>query len=218
MQILCVRVAKGKVGVTFPFDRVYLAKYEDRAVFEALFRYALVLPIEGELKTMVHELEIDEVVTREMERDDEEETARAPKRGEWKRLFSRSEWVMAVPILPRFFRDAGHSMPKYLAAARWYGLKAGRNRKDREVFASRSFLQTPEKKIRPICVVCPRFIEHQAGECQLGQKVCYSSLGLGKLDYFAEGLSIPDAPLTPKDEELLAAKEPQKELVQLGGV
>ncbi|MGL5246890.1 MAG: hypothetical protein ACRC8U_01695, partial [Brooklawnia sp.] len=158
----------------------------------------LVMPVEGALKTMLIEhAEPDEYIERTFSRDDAEQESSALPRTEWSRLLNDGNWVMAVPILTKYVKAA---IPRYLTAATWYRTKYKRGgRSLREELPSRpspfpgmTYLQTPTENIRPICVMCPRFILHQNGECSPGQKICFDdNLTVGMADYFKEGLDMP---------------------------
>ena len=162
MKIYCLRVDRNVAGRAFPFDRVYLTKYNDRDVIERLFRYALVMPAEGRLMDQLTSLPIDEVVARPFNRDD----SATLDKSSWEQGLANNEWVLAVPLLPKWIHK---NMPQYLTAERWFeGTKRRRRSKYsttapktgavRSPFESRAYLQTPQKKIRPICVACPRAI------------------------------------------------------------
>lgn len=215
--IYCLRVNKTVAGRSFPFDRVYLTRYEDREVLDQLFRYALVLPLEEKIKEQLLGLKIDRTKVHGFERDDDAVLQTAT----WEREISEGEWVLAVPVLPKWLSK---SVPRYLTAEAWFDAKAGaaasknarRRRRSRvgtnnpSPFTNRAYLQTPQKKIRPICVVCPRMILHQNGECELGEAICYESLPLSLANHFEEGLSVPEATpneLEPEEYQLTEGEE-----------
>lgn len=212
MKLLSLRVKRNSVGKTFPFDRVYLARHEDRAVFGEIFRYALILPYDGELKEMFEATTAEFIVKRGMERDDDATKTKALLPGQWRTLMSSEQWVIAVPLNAKYLGTVNKELPRYLVSPKWYAGRRGENRTEKSVFSKDSYLQTPSKNIRPICLACPRIFEHYTNKCKLGDAVCYSSMGLGQVSYFNEGLTPPLAPLTPDDEEV------RGKLVQLGGV
>lgn len=208
METYCLRVGKDVAGKKFPFDRIYLVHYDDRQIIgdpqNGPFRFALVLPVEQNLRTMLEAVQPETYSNRTFDRNDAEQVPAKISQSDWTALCQDGEWLMVVPILPKWMKK---NMPRYLTAERWYQEKIvrvkGQGRK-KEVrsspFTSRSYLQTPEKKIRPICVVCPRMILHQNGECQIGDKVCYESLPMGLVNHFEETEALPDA--TPNAKEL----------------
>ena len=204
MEVFCLRVTKAVAGKKFPFDRVYLVAYDDREVIERMFRYALVLPVEDKLLAMLKEIEPDQYINRTMHRNDKETAAHKMSQKAWHATL-KGEWVMVVPILPKW---VSKNMPKYLVAENWYRERlvkvAGKGKVAQPVnespFTNRSYLQTPHKKIRPICVVCPRMILHQNGECQIGQEVCFETLPMGLVNHFEEADNLPDP--TPNVNEL----------------
>lgn len=213
MDLYCLRVKRESAGRTFPFDRVYLARNGEHVVFKKLFRYALILPVESGLKeNLIQNVEIDKGEAHSFDRDD---AAAAPTSSEWKEALEEGEWVLAVPILPKYV--AGNT-PRYITAAGKYRLPSstnkavsgpGRRRRFRstpqvdEPFPTLTYLQTPEQNIRPVCVACPRFIMHQNGHCRLGEQICYESLALGMQNHFKEALDTPLA----TDNALLDAED-----------
>lgn len=199
MEVFCLRVTKAVAGKKFPFDRVYLVNYDHREIIERLFRYALVLPVEDTLLARLREVSPDRYINRTHDRDDKENTPHKASQKDWLNLIKEGEWVMCVPILPKWMSK---NMPRYLTAEGWYRRKMKRVAKKGKValepnaspFTNRSYLQTPDRKIRPICVVCPRMILHQNGECQIGEDVCFESLPMGVVNHFEDIEDIPDAP------------------------
>jgi hypothetical protein len=207
-EILCLRVSRGLAGKKFPFDRVYLTKYVDRNLMYTLFRYALILPVEGVLKDMLATAVPEVVIDRPFERDDAVSVKDSLDEKGWLNKLNEAPWVMAVPVLPKF---VAKNMPRYLVAAGWFKHQYNPKKKKHEEgytkkspFPNRTFLLTPEKKIRPVCVACPRLILHQNGECILGEQQCYEHLALGLADHFKEGIEAPEATPNPKEPEVTA--------------
>lgn len=205
MEIFSLKIKRGKAGVTFPWDRVYLVKHEDRTHLKQLFRYGLIMPVDDRLRTMLKKVGVEEYVNHTHDRNDEELHPEESIETEWLQMLDEDHWVMAVPILSRW---ANKSVPRYLVAQGWYNKrKKDPNKKIREYktnpepLPNMAYFQTPEKNIRPVCVMCPRFILHQNGECKVGDAVCYEALPLGMKNYFAEGLDTPDAPTNVKEPE-----------------
>lgn len=202
MDLYCLRVKREAAGKTFPFDRVYLARNGEHGVFKKLFRYALILPVETSLTNLLMDyVEIEAGEAHPFNRDD---STKAPTAEEWKELITSEEWVLAVPILAKYVAS---NMPRYLTAAGKYRepadpSKSKKRRRRRaatgavsEPFPTLTYLQTPEQNIRPVCIACPNFINHQNGHCRLGEDICYTSLALGVHNHFKEGMEAP-APST----------------------
>jgi hypothetical protein len=194
MEVFCLRVAYREAGRTFPFDRVYLVNYDNRDVIERMFRYALVLPVEGELRTMLEAVSLDQYVNRTFHRDDAENASTKLPAGAWVDMIKSGEWILVVPLLPKWMHK---NMPRYLTAENWYAATKAKGQRYKRVqrtspFTNRSYLQTPHKKIRPICVVCPRMVLHQNGECQIGEAICFESLPLGMVNHFEEAAALPE--------------------------
>jgi hypothetical protein len=199
MDLYCLRVRRETAGKQFPFDRVYLAKNGEHSVFKKMFRYALILPAEQSLKNLLLDyVKIDAGETHSFDRDDD---AAAPKDADWKVELETGDWVMCVPILAKYVAS---NMPRYITAAGAYRTPTGGKTKRRrrrgsvptmpgvkEPFPTLTYLQTPEQNIRPVCIACPNFINHQNGHCRLGEEICYTSLALGMHNHFKEGLEVP---------------------------
>jgi hypothetical protein len=207
MDLYCLRVKRESAGKVFPFDRVYLAKNGEHGVFKKLFRYALILPVETGLKNLL--LEYVEIEAGEAHPFDRDETAEPTKNDEWRVLLETEEWVLAVPILSKYVAS---NMPRYITAAGKYRDPSGKTRKRRrrstmsmaevrEPFPTLTYLQTPEQNIRPVCIACPNFINHQNGHCRLGEDICYTHLALGMHNHFKEGTDAP-----PPSENMLIAE------------
>lgn len=199
MDLYCLRVKREAAGKLFPFDWVYIAKNGEHTLFKKLFRYALILPVEDNLKNLLRDyVKIEAGETHTFDRDD---AAPAPTNDEWTELLEQHEWVMAVPILAKYVAT---NMPRYLTAAGRYRAPTNgpvRKRRGRTIqaqasgvqdpFPNLTYLQTPEANIRPVCIACPNFINHQNGHCRLGEPVCYTSLALGVHNHFKDGLDKP---------------------------
>lgn len=205
-DVFCLRVKRETAGKTFPFDRVYMARNGEHSVFKKLFRYALVLPVETSLTNLLLDhVEIEASDVHPYERNDN-----APKitSDEWKALVTGEEWVLAVPILAKYINS---NLPRYLTAAGKYRDPTGKPKKRRgtpkmqevlEPFPTLTYLQTPDQNIRPVCVACPNFINHQNGHCRLGEDICYTSLALGVKNHFQEGLDAPPPSKSDEHEEI----------------
>jgi len=218
MEVFCLRVGKDTAGKSFPFDRVYIVNHDDRAVIEQLFRYALVLPIEGVLREQLESVQPREYRNRTFHRDDEENAAAKISQTDWKALFQDGSWIMTVPLLPKWMKK---NMPQYLVAEGWYARKTEQVRGKGRVkqssrespFTNMAYLQTPHKKIRPICVVCPRMVLHQNGDCNIGDKVCFESLPLGMVNHFEESLALPEHDVNVNEPEAYKMAHDDDELI-----
>ena len=198
MDLYCLRVRRETAGKMFPFDRVYIARNGEHTVFKGMFRYALILPVEEGLKNLL--LDYVKIDTGEAIPFDRDDNAPVMIDAEWKALLDEGEWVMCVPILAKYVAS---NMPRYLTAAGKYRDPTGQVRRRRrnaeaipimlDPFPTLTYLQTPDQNIRPVCVACPNFINHQNGHCRLGEEICYSSLALGMGNHFQEGIDVPAA-------------------------
>jgi hypothetical protein len=209
MDLYCLRVKREAAGKVFPFDRVYLARNGEHSIFKKLFRYALVLPVENTMKDLLLDhVQIEAGDTHAFNRNDD---LKGPTNEEWREALETGDWVMAVPILAKFVAS---NLPRYITAAGKYRLptnpaKPRRSRRRAssvgvaDPFPALTYLQTPTENIRPVCVACPNFINHQNGHCRLGEDICYSSLGLGMTNHFQEGLALPP----PTENHLLAEED-----------
>lgn len=209
MDVFSLRVNRTHAGRLFPFDRVYLVRHEKREVIEQLFRYAIVMPVDTALLDILLQLTPDEFVYRHQTRQEDEGKKKSlgdKAAASWGAQMRSGEWVMAVPILTKWAQKHMQNLPRYLTAKNYYAGAKGKAREAVSPYSNLTYLQLPGKKVRPVCVICPRFINHQNGECQPGQKVCYESLGLGLQSHFAEGLQAPE-PAENVLEEFIEVEE-----------
>lgn len=205
-DVYTLRVRRTKGRKVFPFDRVYLVRYDDRALIKELFRYALVLPVVGSLAYLLKQAVPETELFRPHDRDDAASVPAPYDEAQWEAFVENGQWIMVVPILTRYFVKEIQAHPRYLVAQDWASRRdASKAQKGtaypKDSIPGMSYLQTPEKNIRPICAACPRFINHQAGECEIGQQICFDNLPMGSLDYFKEGLDAPEPEDSALDEE-----------------
>jgi len=188
MEVYTLKINKKFVGKSVPFDRVYLASYDDVAAYDELFRYALVMPLTPELSNMLKmAAKPDVFIDRPFDRNDDESAGQAVSATEWEEFLNK-EWVVAIPILSKYAKQA---LPRYLTSPGWQNTRRGVVKQN--PFSEYTYLQTPERKIRPVCALCPRYMLQQEGQCSLGQRICYETLPLGFSDYYTEGLAVPEA-------------------------
>lgn len=201
-DVYTLRVRRTMGRREFPFDRVYLVGYDDRHVIKQLWRYALVFPVVGSLAFMLKKAAPETTLFRPHDRDDMASIPRDIKDNEWREFVENGQWVMVVPILPRVYKQEIEAQPRYLLAQDWAKKRDSKKRKgsgdEKFSLPSLSYLLTPERQIRPICAACPRFVFHQAGDCDIGQTVCFETLPMGGTDYFQEGLDAPEG-MGPSD-------------------
>lgn len=196
MRLYRLNVARSTAGKVIPFDRVYLANGQNRRALKRLFEYAIVMPLAGELAAQLRAC-LPKRVTTVNANDRLSNAAKEPlDQLSWDALLaSANDWIVVTPILPKVARDL---RPSYLANNSWYTRSNWKERREKNPLPGLSYLQTPQENFRPVCVACPRFTEHMAGNCQPGQKICLTSLVLG-------------TPITTPDNEVNDFRE-----VQLG--
>lgn len=109
--------------------------------------------------------------------------------------------VAVVPILAAKARKK--LIPRYLSTKKWfdkqmrstsrfsrYGSSSVKPKSEnlKPAISELGYLSTPKPapndKIRPICSICPRMMQHLQGQCIPGQIVCYKSLNLNMLDEY----------------------------------
>lgn len=225
MHIHSVRVRHTEAGRVFPFDRVYLVKNDDRGLVKNLFKFAIIMPLVGGTKALLQQVVVDARVIRGHKRAVEVNTfARGVEENTSYGVaevldLQKDDWLVVVPLLPRKKEKSGTVKPSYLTASRWTtspvaGTRKRATRKALKAkhlpleepveaptaFNQQAYLQTPEKDIRPPCLLCPRMIFQRAGECHLGDLVCYGHLPLGLKEMFdldkeaSTGPTLPERP------------------------
>lgn len=186
MRLYRLNVSRSSAGVAIPFDRLYLGHGDVRKAVKKLFDYAIVMPLAEKLREQLREEAPDIISQREA---DGLSTVRARSVNEhtvWNQLLdSADDWVIVSPILPRI---ASQMLPTYLTNNKWYWVhnrpeytnsnRRAKPRKKLSPIPNMAYLQTPTENFRPVCIACPRFNEHIAGNCMLGDPVCLKSLVL----------------------------------------
>ena len=198
MNIHRIKISRTFAGVRVPFDYLYLVEYANLEVIERLFKFSIVMPLRGRMLQELQELSISQLSRNQHERT-EHPTVKGFDAKLKTHLDFENRWLSVVPLLPKMPRVAalgtpGH--PTYLTAKRW-GFKPRGKRYSRiattemvapayQAFDDQAYLQTPGKKIRPPCLMCPRMILQQAGQCQLGDPICFEELPIGVVQAFTQ--------------------------------
>lgn len=191
MQLYSLRIPQSKGGLTFPFDRVNLVKHDDRAIIERLYRYALVFPLEARMRGVIESLK-GRIEFRTQARTDT-----APKIGSFSEMLGskKTAWIVVVPLNGTFDTATKTAHPRYLTARPTVLEHALQKQKVDKVFSDLAYLQAEKKKIRPVCLACPQYIDHMNGLCHLGTSVCLDALALNKKDIMAPFDNDEDEPV-----------------------
>lgn len=188
MPAISVYLSKRRAGKIVPFTRFYLVSFDERHLIERMFEYAIVMPMNDAYIDRVRKCTPVKLSRHHIEATLEDDPAdiMAPeeRRERWRRLLGEdigNEWVFVFPILPRGDKNFA---PRDLGADWTTGrVRRGEPARDTPAFTELAYLQLPgKKKLRPPCMVCPRYLQQQAGECQLGQSICYDTLSLKSMD------------------------------------
>jgi hypothetical protein len=175
MPAISVYLSKRRAGKIIPFSRFYLVDYEDRHLIERLFPFSIVMPLNEAYLDRIAKCVPAHIVTHTREEtlnDDPMDMMDAFERRErWKKLldYEHREWVFVFPILP----DGKKNFAPRSLGAQW-----GEGERDTVTFTDMAYLQMPGRKVRPPCLACPRYILQQAGQCKLGDPICYETLAL----------------------------------------
>ncbi len=169
MNIISLALSPRRVGRVLPFAKFYLVDYDSRHLIEKMFRYAIVMPMADDFQAALPEavpLYVDNHSNKSSVRDDPGDILTADERkARWEALLDlpNREWVVVYPLQ---INPADNYKPRHL----------GRPMANVERFNPMSYLQVPGEKIRPPCLICPRMLAHEGGQCQLGDPICYESL------------------------------------------
>jgi len=184
MFIYSLKLKRPLITRANPFDRAYLVEHGNQEIYKELFRYAIVFPL-GRTSALQLQEYLKKAVTLVHPVSRFAKDVTLPE--DFRESFHLKDWVLGLPLLPK---SAKEEMPRYLVSSRMYnmgrrrsfGRSSGRSSQHQippDLFSDLAYLQTPKKNLRPVCIACPRFIAHQAGECTLGSKVCLDTLVLG---------------------------------------
>lgn len=123
----------------------------------------------------------------------------AAKEEFWNALFEDHDLEDRVVVIPVLTSKLKNKLrPRYLGSERWFekqlvqiqhrGRRGRDNRRGENLdpaLSDLAYLATPypapNDKIRPICSICPRNLQHLQGECIPGMPICYKSLDFGDL-------------------------------------
>lgn len=185
MPAISVYLSKRRAGKIVPFTRFYLVNFDERHLIERMFKYSIVMPMNEAyldrvtkctpVKLSRHHIEATLV-------DDPADIMSAEERkARWTKLLgldAGNEWVFVFPLLPRGDQNFA---PRDLGAD-WSVTSRKEGKRDTQPFTELAYLQLPDRKVRPPCLICPRYLQQQAGECSLGQQICYTTLSLKSTD------------------------------------
>lgn len=208
-QIVTLKVRRDKAGRTVPFDKLYFFRRKDRGLIPKFFDFALVLPIDEDLKQQIIQLIPKEVSHHKFVRDDDslhhptmldgrsnsqEEVQQWWEENFFKK-FHMDKRVAVVPILVSKRRKK--AFPRYITSTRWFNMqRVKENFSDKkgslpvannlqqgvhELAYLSTPLPAPHDKIQPICNICPRQMLQLNGECVPGMPVCYKTLDLNQI-------------------------------------
>ena len=186
MRLYRLNVSRASAGVAIPFDRLYLGHGDVRKAVKKLFDYAIVMPLAEGLREQLRTEAPDIIAEHGALGVSTVRPRRMDEHTAWHQLLdSANDWVIVSPILPRI---AAQMLPTYLTNNKWYWVhnrpeytsnkRTARPRKKQAPIPNMAYLQTPTENFRPVCIACPRFNEHIAGNCMLGDPVCLKSLVL----------------------------------------
>jgi hypothetical protein len=201
-NVVVVKIDRNTAGTKIPYDKLYFFRYEDRHLVPEVFSFALVMPVDDDMKHILSGLSTKYVRDYTYHKSPDTNlgtpTPFTETRGTqraisdwWQAHFEEFDYenrVAVVPILPRAIRNK--LAPTYLASPRWFREIHARSRRNKRALnvlpaakaaiSELAYLSTPFKapndKIRPLCSICPRLLLHVQGQCVPGQRICYSSL------------------------------------------
>jgi len=169
----------------FPFDVVYLLRRKYRALIPRMLQHALVIPMDSLYRNRLLPLEVSETIaypslgheikTPFLERLPLREIVPLP----------HEDLLMVVPLLV----TAAEASAKlnYLTSVFWKTTREvfGRHYSEILPIPLDAYLVTPDAGfVNPICKLCSRYIDQQAGRCTLGTAICTETLFLPKKGTF----------------------------------
>lgn len=217
-----LRVNRSDAGIDIPFDKLYFFKKEDASLLPKVFKNAMVFPINVHLAK-----QIEKVVQNNKEpsfkafpfnRADEHtllnETARYNPLEDI--INTRKKYLVLVPVLftkygTRLLKDTRrkgrrkHSVfPAYLVARPNNGSTIHLMRR---ALSMRAYFILDGKKVKPICLMCPRHQYWLQGECHIGETNCYTHLAQAKQSDLVLGVKRYEQYIALVDEPELKGAE-----------
>lgn len=191
-----IKIKAGEVRAHIPFDVLYLIHKDFQHLLSQVFPYALCFPVSDDIAQRLAAIPVDETehIAHEKCGPKRDSTTRVTEQYLGAPLREHFALIPILPCVPATVRAKGcrDKFPAYLVADSYrVGVDQRKPRthkgvcsvvrKDKDAALAAFFndfavLFTPTGHVRPICVQCPRHLEHVQGKCSLGDLVCYESL------------------------------------------
>jgi len=195
-KIIALKIQRTHIKPTLPYDKIYLINKKQQNLISALFKYALVIPLDNTLLREIKRLIPKETSQYSKCRNDKKLHVSTGLDGRsdpmqvitawWEKFFENfnvTNRLGVIPILPVKKRNKVY--PNYLVARNLI-MPVHNPKKQQVSFISEdAYLATPlpppDDKISPICSACPRSLLHLQGECFLGCSYCCRALNLNDI-------------------------------------
>ena len=188
---------KAESGRNIPWDLIYLVKKEDLQICKRLFKYHLVVNDAERVKTLLNEIDFEDLVSHGMHRGDQVSERMMPMK-QLKELVNLDDYSLLIPILSRGKKKGKKSL-RYFSSKQFR-----RGIKDAETNRSFGYTFTPPVTPMPSVIICAgkdlegypctncanlhkKIIDNEA--CTLGSTECLSNIILGTGSDFNTAIS-----------------------------
>jgi hypothetical protein len=165
-QIICVKIAQKIIAhkyesisaknpttySIFPYDRVYLAKKDQKDIFKRLFRYYLSMPLDVNLLNALNRLRIGYTTESPIRKDKYKSQKRRVSIPLGTSIEDAENWIMVVPT--HIYTKRSSNSGQLVSQLDYCVTKAIDGGHNENVQMPRATLHTPEKEIPFICAVC----------------------------------------------------------------
>jgi len=200
-EVVIFRVERNIAGGSFPFDKTYFFKKEAVKLLPRIFPHAFVIFPNKPFVKM-----IEETITRSTCHSGKVYPVSRADEGIIRKMiesqnpikdviFNYKKYVGVVPVL--FLQDTNskkHVKPAYLHASskkkpgRHYAKKQqahvvaleNMQRMMRDALTGRAYFLSGGEEFRPVCSICSNSLAMITGQCQLGEKQCFTNLAQTK--------------------------------------
>jgi len=233
-KVLSLKVQQYAAGRIYPFDKAYLFPEEALGHAKKAFPNSIIFNIKHEMKTMLSQLFVSEIQSRDSGRHYTSQAVsrrthmhRLQPREEndtplLNRLLaflqddaSKEIWLQQIPILG-VYKEEKYQRPGYICNDRWsnssnYTINRYKLTEMRQQGISLNrcipdtgMLVTGGVEHSPPCLACARILDHMAGNCELGGKVCMETMEFGDTSYFLDGIRLSEKLQSSSVDKLLA--------------
>ncbi len=165
----------------FPFDRMYLVREKNLKKLRKLFRYYLLVEVDGPFREAIQSIVVQQVRDVGIKRDDEAlkwSPVAHDSRYDQLTFLNRGKWTAVIPTFAN--RPEKKGQPITLAYTISNAVAAIHNMR---AHLPKVSLQTPHKLIPAICAICVNAADYYANTCSPARGVCKEKIKISNVPW-----------------------------------